>query len=135
MNYSNIGVITSYSRYYLDEMTTLPNTFIALFIVFFATRINIGSLGVINKISACMGAVYISHQIQAFYPTLWKVICSLCNNYLGGFSIFVVLFVVFILFVVIVMLFEYVRLMIWNTIAGTNVFKRFRQASVFNVYR
>ena len=70
ISYVNSEAIVSFASYYLEEMTTFPNAFIALSIVLLATRIDIGNIRCINKISGCMGAVYIAHQVEAFYPIL-----------------------------------------------------------------
>lgn len=103
---SNSEVVTSYTSYYLREMTTLPNTFMALSIVLLATRINIGNVNYINKISGCMGAVYIVHQVEVFYTILWRIICSISRLYMSNWSIQGVLIIIFLGFSAVVCLVE-----------------------------
>lgn len=121
--YGNGGLV-SYAKYYLSEMTTLPNSFIALFIVLLATRINIGSIKWINKISGCMGAVYIAHQVEAFYPALWREICAACEGYVSNAQLMVLLPVIFVLFAIIVFFIDNIRILIWNRIDNKKVFKK-----------
>ena len=122
--YNKNGTLVSYAYYYLTEMTTLPNVLMSLPLVLLSTRINIGNRKWINNIAGCMGAVYIAHQIQAFYPTLWKLICIALKFILPNVSIIPVLFIVFIVFTAIVFFIEKIRILLWKNFEHTSFIRK-----------
>lgn len=59
---------------YLADIKTIPNFLCAFFIFVFFLHINIGKKKSINYIAGSAFAVYIIHQVPAFYPFLWNSI-------------------------------------------------------------
>lgn len=72
-------IIVKIIRLYLGDYKTIPNLLISIPIFYFFQKLNIGKIKFINFISKSAFAVYLIHQVEAFYPYMWSNIfkCSI----------------------------------------------------------
>ena len=57
---------------YVQDIKTIPNFMIALCLVFFVLNLRPRRWKLVNTISGPVFAVYLFHQVPAFFPLLWK---------------------------------------------------------------
>ena len=80
-------VINLLGDQYIHDIKTLPNFICALLIFFAIISMQKRENRMINKVASYSFAVYLFHQVPAFYPVLWNTLfCAelLKNEYYGG---------------------------------------------------
>lgn len=84
---------------YLIDYKSLPNFCCSLLIFFYFSKLDIGSKKWINILAKSALAVYIIHQVPAFYNFLWKNIyrCDIWNSsdffMLGIFGVIITVYI------------------------------------------
>lgn len=90
---TNVQAAAGLANYWLWTIRSLPSFLIALLIFGFFAKLDIGSIGIVNWFAKGTFAVYIVHQVPAFRPFLWDVLCS-AQSCLGSSYLMVTLYVV-----------------------------------------
>lgn len=87
-------VLIKVVRLFLGDYKTIPNLLISISIFYFFQKLDIGKIKFINFMARSAFAVYLIHQVEAFYPYMWKNIfrcdVGLQSNYFIMYMIGVV---------------------------------------------